>query len=326
MSIDAVDLRLLRLFMTVVDSGGFTAAQGELNLSLSTISTHFAELETRLGVRLCRRGRAGFRLTPEGQAVYDELRRVFDTLDRFASHVRGLRDRLTGTLAVGLVDNTISDPRAPLERVFARFAEAAPEVRLVVNVRPPNELLRDVIGGQLQIAIGSFPRIVPGLSYRDLYDETNHFYCGRGHPLFAADEAAVEIDDVRRHRLVARSYWGSRDLKIFAIATPHATVSDMESAARLILSGAYIGYLPDHYAAPYVAEGRLRALRPSLLSYRAPFQAVDDPGRADNPAVQLFLTLLGEEVPPRPAGHRPRQTGGRLARKASTPSRKSSLV
>ena len=66
MTIETADLRLFRLFMTVVEAGGFTAAQSELNLSLSTISTHFAELEGRLGVRLCRRGRSGFKLTEEG--------------------------------------------------------------------------------------------------------------------------------------------------------------------------------------------------------------------------------------------------------------------
>ncbi|MBP2312882.1 LysR family transcriptional regulator [Azospirillum soli] len=294
--LETVDLRLLRMFMTIVEAGGFTAAQGELNLSLSTISTHFADLEGRLGVRLCRRGRSGFRLTAEGQAVYDELRRVFDTLDRFGARVRGLRDRLTGTLSIGLVDNTLTDPQAPLERVFARFTEAAPEVSLVINVRPPNELLRDVIGGQLQLAIASFPRIVPSLSYQDLYQETNHFYCAEGHPLFALPDEAISLDEVRRYRLVARSYWGSRDLKIFAITMPRATVSDMEGAARLILSGSYLGYLPDHYAAPYVKAGRLRALLPRVLSYQAPFQVAHDPNRAESPAVELFIGMVREEV------------------------------
>lgn len=296
MRLETVDLRLLRMFMTIVEAGGFTAAQSELNLSLSTISTHFADLEARLGVRLCRRGRSGFRLTPEGQAVYDELRRVFDTLDRFRARVRGLRDRLTGTLAIGLVDNTLTDPKAPLERVFARFTEAAPEVSLILNVRPPNELLRDVIGGQLQLAIAGFPRIVPSLVYQDLYLETNHFYCGAAHPLFGVADDAIDLDEIRRYRLVARSYWGTRDLKIFAIAQPRATVSDMEGAARLILSGTYLGYLPDHYAAPFVADGRLRALLPKLLSYQAPFQIAYDASRTRNAAVELFIAMVREEL------------------------------
>ena len=41
-----LDLQLLRLFVTVVESGGFSAAQGELGIGQSTISTQMAKLET----------------------------------------------------------------------------------------------------------------------------------------------------------------------------------------------------------------------------------------------------------------------------------------
>src|SRR5450432_1060626 len=57
------DIRLLRVFAKVVEAGGFSAAQIELNVSQSTISTHMTALEQRLRVRLCERGRSGFRLT-----------------------------------------------------------------------------------------------------------------------------------------------------------------------------------------------------------------------------------------------------------------------
>jgi DNA-binding transcriptional LysR family regulator len=64
-----VDLRLIRVFVAVADSHGFTAAQSELGMVTSTISNHVAALEQRLGTRLCQRGRGGFMLTPEGQTV-----------------------------------------------------------------------------------------------------------------------------------------------------------------------------------------------------------------------------------------------------------------
>jgi hypothetical protein len=54
------DLHLLRLFVTVVQAGGFSAAQGVLGLSQPSISQQMAKLETRLGYRLCSRGKGGF--------------------------------------------------------------------------------------------------------------------------------------------------------------------------------------------------------------------------------------------------------------------------
>lgn len=293
MALEGTDVRLLRLFMTIVEQGGFAAAQGELGLSLSTISAHVTTLETRLGVRLCRRGRSGFALTDEGRQVYEEARRLTASIETFEGRVRGLRGHLTGQFAVGLVDNTITDPSAPLERVFAAFAAAAPDVMPTVACRPPNELLRDVIAGTLDVAVASFPRVALGLAYVDLYEERQRFYCGAGHPLFAVPEAEVTIDAVRRHRIVGRSYWGQRDLKIFAIGGPKALVGDMESEARLILSGGFLGYLPEHYAAGFVAAGRMRALRPDLFDYAAPFQLAHRPEKLREPVARLFVETVG---------------------------------
>ena len=63
MRLNQFDLRLLQIFTVIVDCGGFSAAQVRLGMSQSTISGKMSDLETRLGVRLCQRGRSGFRLT-----------------------------------------------------------------------------------------------------------------------------------------------------------------------------------------------------------------------------------------------------------------------
>ena len=57
--ISDTDIRLLRVFRSVVECGGMAAAELELNISTSTISRHIKDLETRLGLTLCRRGRGG---------------------------------------------------------------------------------------------------------------------------------------------------------------------------------------------------------------------------------------------------------------------------
>lgn len=295
MALDTFDIRLLRIFVTIVEAGGFAAAQGELNLSLSTISSHISALESRLNLTLCRRGRSGFRMTEEGKAVYEEVKRLFGSIDQFDGRMRGLKHRLNGTLTVGLTDNTITDPSSKIDRVFARFTDEAPEAGLSVVTRPPHELLRDVISGELDVAVASFPRLTLGLDYVDLYTETQRFYCAAGHPLFSVPDAELMIDDIRKHNIIGRYYWNARDIKIFAIAAPRATVSDMEAEARLILSGRYLGYLPDHYAARYVDAHLMRSIRPDLFSYKALFQLTFDRSRTKSGLVPFFEKLVREE-------------------------------
>lgn len=74
------EIRLLRVFKAVVECRGFAAAETELNIGRSTISIHIANLEQRLNLKLCRRGRAGFALTEEGIEVYELMKDLFSSL------------------------------------------------------------------------------------------------------------------------------------------------------------------------------------------------------------------------------------------------------
>ncbi|MEE4119479.1 MAG: LysR family transcriptional regulator [Paracoccaceae bacterium] len=85
------DLSGLRVFEAVARHHGFTTAQTELGLSQPSISNHIAALETRLGVRLCHRGSAGFELTEKGRMVLASAQRLFSAMDVFSDGVRPSR-------------------------------------------------------------------------------------------------------------------------------------------------------------------------------------------------------------------------------------------
>ena len=87
MKVAGTDLRVLRVFDAVVRHGGFAAAQAELNINQSTISNHITALEERLGVKLCQRGRSGFRLTEKGEIVVEAIERLLLSLDDVNSRV-----------------------------------------------------------------------------------------------------------------------------------------------------------------------------------------------------------------------------------------------
>jgi len=284
--LDNVDLRLLRVFVAVVEARGFSAAQTQLNVSASTVSNQISALETRLGVRLCHRGRVGFRLTPDGEAIYAETQKLFAAIDDFDLRVGGLHGRKKGNLAIGMVDGTISDASAPLHIPISRAMGRLPEVHITLDCRPPNELLRDLMESHLDIAIGSFPKSLLGLTYIKLYEERHICYCGLGHPLF--DDPAP-LEKMAEHPTISRGYWARRDTRHPALGPIAAIVNTMEAGARLILSGRYIGYLPEHYAAPWVKSGEMKALSPDQLTYLAPFEIVHGANIQQKRAARIFL-------------------------------------
>ncbi|MGH8357340.1 MAG: LysR family transcriptional regulator, partial [Pseudomonas sp.] len=83
LQLSGLDFKLLRVFKAVVEAGGFSAAQNELNVGLAAISKQISDLEIRIGMRLCTRGREGFGLTEEGKLVYQASIELFASVDSF---------------------------------------------------------------------------------------------------------------------------------------------------------------------------------------------------------------------------------------------------
>ena len=63
-----------------------------------------------------------------------------------------------------------------------------------------------------------------------------------------------------------------------------------------MLSGAYIGYLQEHYAQAWADKGDLRVLLPATFGYQAPFSMIVRRGRSREPLIQTFRDLLKAQL------------------------------
>ncbi len=291
--LDDMDLRLLRVFKAVVDCGGMAAAELELNIGVSTISRHVKDLEVRLAMTLCRRGRSGFALTAEGEQIYAQTQRLLAATEAFRTGVDEIHQRLGGQLHVAVFDKTATNPAARIGAAIAQFCTQAPEVALNLHVAPINAIERGVIDGQFQVGVIPGHRRSDSLAYDDLFDETMLLYCGAGHALFAADDAAMDWDSLAAHRFAGLGYHSpNMEISQRMRLARQATGFDQEAIATLILSGRFLGFLPDHYAAGFVEHGRMRALQPALFRYSCQFLAIVR--RAPEPAraARLFQACL----------------------------------
>jgi len=288
-----MDLRLLQVFKAVVECGGMAAAELELNIGTSTVSRHVKDLETRLGLTLCRRGRAGFALTPEGQRVYEETLRLLASVRGFMGSIDDIHARMGGQLAVAVFDKTASNPQSRIHQAISTFAEQAPDVQLQLHVGSISAIERGVIDGSYQVGIIPAHRSSQSLVYADLFGETMLLYCGAGHPLFGAAHAVLDWDALRRYPFAGLGYHSpNMELSHQAQLTRSATGFDQESIATLVLSGRFLGFLPDHYAGSFERQGRLRAVQPDLFHYRCQFVSLVRRSPQPARAAQLFHECL----------------------------------
>lgn len=299
------DIRLLRLFVAVAEAGGFAAAQDELNLSLPTISGQMSRLEARLGVRLCERGRRGFRLTGEGRRVYELSRGLLRSLEDFRSEVGALHERLIGRLSIGAVDNIANNPDCPLHSAIAAFDTRPNSVEISMDIAPPVELERAVCEGRFHLGIG--PKLVdlPGLDYQRIFHERQHLYCGANHPIFPRAPHRVPGHDIAAARYVAHCCPIPDFYTEGGKLVPYSVGQHMESIAVLILSGRFIGFLPDHYAFEWVKKDKMRAIQPDTFTYENVFHVITRKHEKQTRVLSAFLDDLHTAA--RHASARPRE-------------------
>ncbi len=271
-----MDLRLLQVFKVVVECGGLSAAELELNIGTSTVSRHVKDLETRLGLNLCRRGRAGFALTAEGQRVYDDTLRLLAAVDGFRAGIDDIHQRMGGTLAVAVFDKTASNPEARIQAAIAAFTAQAPDVKLHLHVGSIQSIERGVLDGSFAVGVIPSHRASATLRYDSLFGETMYLYCGAGHPLFEQKRDTLDWATLRSRKDFAGLGYHSPNMELAhgQRLQRRATAFEQEAIATLILSGHFVGFLPDHYADAFVQRGQLRAVRPQLLRYACDFVSV----------------------------------------------------
>ncbi|WP_330628267.1 MULTISPECIES: LysR family transcriptional regulator [Thioclava] len=293
MKISGSDLHLFRVFDSVVRHNGLSAAQMELSLSQPTISNHLTALEQRLGVVLCERGRRGFALTEKGRIVHQIALEVLGGLDQQSHRLSQLRGSLAGSVRIAIVDCVASDVNCRLPEALAQVAREAPMIEIALQILRPGAISAALSSNELDIGIGSFDNRLGALHYHPLYREAHRLYCGAAHPLFARPDAEITRDLAYAAPWVHRGYWSGRRQQSFQRIEADRIVYEIEAQLLLVLSGAYLGLLPEHAAAPMVAAGRLRALPVHDDDYTAGIELATRTGRLSRAVSYLRGQILG---------------------------------
>ncbi len=146
-----MDLKQLRAFLTVADTGNVTRAAHILNLVQPAVSRQIRLLEDDVGVALFERERHGMILTEAGRALTGYARRAMLELERARIEITGAASRGGGGLVtLGLLPSTVDILASPL---VSAVAAAYPGIRVRVAVGYAGNLLRALTSGEVDVAL-----------------------------------------------------------------------------------------------------------------------------------------------------------------------------
>ncbi|ELW87523.1 MULTISPECIES: LysR family transcriptional regulator [Acinetobacter] len=292
------DIKLLKIFKTVCDCHSFTAAESILGISRSAISLHMSDLENRLGIRLCQRGRAGFALTDEGREVLQYIEMLTASIEDFRAKINQMHNQLKGEFNIGIINNLVTMQSAYITKSLAQLAEENSEVVINISMSTLSDIECRVLDNRLHA--GAIPLVSPlsGLDYFHLYQENSFLYCGENHPLFN-HTGKITPKDLKQWNTVLPNYAISPEaMKLHQLLNCSATASDREGIAFLILTGKFIGFLPDHYARKWVVDGFMKPIMQNVMHYSTPICLITHKGKNVNIILKTFMDILKRIVPP----------------------------
>jgi len=173
-----LDLELLRSFVSVVDSGGFTRAGERVHRTQSTVSQQIKRLEDDLGQPLLNRTGKDVTPTEAGERLLSYARRLLS----LAEEARDVLSRPgnEGAIRLGVPEDFAA---YRLTKLLASFSRSRPGLRLDVRVDQSTYLRRDLERGELDLAL--FKRSAGEKGGIAVWPERVHWVTSKTHPIGA---------------------------------------------------------------------------------------------------------------------------------------------
>jgi DNA-binding transcriptional LysR family regulator len=282
----------MRMFVTVTETGSFTAAGDRLGLSKNLISKGVAELERRLGARLLHRTTRSLSLTDSGQRYLGRCKQLLSELEVLEDSVNADETRLRGTLRI-TAPTTFGE--LFVVAVATEFSRLHPEVTVDLRL---NDRFVDIVaeGFDLGVRIGNLSDstlVARKLGSVELWvvGSPSHIALN-GEPKDPAD--LQRFNCARDTNFRAGNAWHfvvdgmQQDV---AVRGP-ILVNSARSARDIALCGLALAYCPDYVVRDDVAAGRLKRIMPSVPTLKLPIHAIYSNSRHLPARVRAFVTFL----------------------------------
>lgn len=195
-----MDLRQLRYFAKVVETGSFTAAAEALHVSQPALGMQVRKLEAELGTELLHRHSRGIAPTEAGRLMASHATAIIARTERARQEVVDLSAAPRGTVGLGV---TPTVGRVLVPGLLDRIAVELPGVTLILSEGLSEEVTTDVASGRLDLAFSYNREVATGLSCRPLLSENLYFIGARGADVDT--EGSISFAELCRYPLILPS-------------------------------------------------------------------------------------------------------------------------
>lgn len=164
-----MEIRQLRAFMAIAESGTFTAGALRVHITQAAISMQIRQLENELGARVFVRAPRHVILTEAGEHLLQRARQILREHDAALDEIAELAGAERGRLRIGSASAMILTD--PLPKILKELRRQHPAAEVAVISGTSGALVDQILAGELDIAFVSLPVDVRGIQTERLSED-----------------------------------------------------------------------------------------------------------------------------------------------------------
>jgi DNA-binding transcriptional LysR family regulator len=293
----AMQIESLKVFCDLAETESFTRAAQINEVTQSAVSQQISSLEREFKSLLIERSKKKFRLTREGQVLYDYSKQVIATYDALHSKLQEIKDIISGTIRVATI---YSIGLHDLPPYLKRFLKAYPTVNVHVEYRRANQVYEDVMGNVVDLGLVAYPLKDPKIELFPLRRDPLVLICHPQHALAKQKSIKLKLlsgqkfigfePDIPTRKAI------DKILKENNIEVQHVMEFDnIETVKRAVEIDAGVAIVPQGTVLQEVAKQTLAQVPLEDGDFFRPLAALYKKNKVLSPAMKQFLAILKEE-------------------------------
>src|ERR1043165_7912707 len=174
-----MQIESLKVFCDLAETESFTKAAQINSVTQSAVSQQISSLERQFTSLLIERSKKKFRLTREGQVLYDFSKQIIQTYDALHNKLQEIKDIISGTIRVSAI---YSIGLHDLPPYIKRFLKEHPTVHVHVEYRRAKQVYEDVNGNVVDLGLLAYPQRDSKLEIVPLRKDPLVLICHPQHP------------------------------------------------------------------------------------------------------------------------------------------------
>ena len=255
-----MEIRQLRAFVAIAESGTFTAGALRVHVTQAAISMQIRQLETEIGAKVFVRAPRHVILTEAGEQLLRRARHILREHDAALDEIAELAGAERGRLRIGSASAMVLSEQLPT--ILKELRKQHPAAEISVNSGTSEVLVDQILGGEIDVAFVSLPVDVRGIKTERLSQDQLVAIASPRHKL--AKQRTISAYTLAGERLILGERGGNTRRLIdqfFAQAGTSLHVamelSRQQAIKRMVEEDMGVGIVPLQSVKEEVEKGRL---------------------------------------------------------------------